>query len=207
MPEPKQTASEIRHSGSPTYEGHPWEKMPGESPTEFTYFRAYRDMPTNTRAVSRVAEAYDRTRQYIESLSAKNKWVFRVDQWEGYLSVLAVQEIAKTVRAHARRHRALATRLIEAAELATGKLLEQMQQEGTRVTVRGTVLLTTEAVKLHRMLLEANDAITRQEGESIATPQAADYSVRAANVISILRSVGALSVDDVTRKTEPALNA
>ena len=170
------------------YTGFPWERWEDEPPKAFGYFMRYRDMGSR-RTIKALAEEVSCTEWNLRVIAGEWGWGFRSDQWDAYLSQYAADVTKKKVKEHAERQFAVADKLLQAAEKAVVKLLQAMDNEYFKATVRSTTVIVTEAVKLHRLL--AGESTDLQEGRTSGAKFKPDED-RIRSVLEILRGVGAV---------------
>lgn len=151
---------ELRLVGSPEDRPDPWERQDGETPLDFLAFRVFRDLgPARSRG--RTAVQVERSIGAITTLARRWDWDARAAAWDDEEDRVFLAERRSAQRSAARRHQALADRMLTVVE---GKLNTMMLalndpegEGGVNIVPADLVRWAEAAVKIERLAIGAPD--------------------------------------------------
>lgn len=123
----------------------PWDRLPKETPRLFERFVRYRDMDPIERSLSAVAQHFGVSKQAMDQLSRKYKWVARVKAWQDHQDAF-VQRRQLNALAEMNARQMKLGRGMQA--VATRKLVELKNKDLTPLDV---ARLGVNGVKIERL--------------------------------------------------------
>lgn len=147
----------------------PWERMPGESTTMYSYFEAYKNMQPMERSSRAVAEKYRKNRGTIEGYCTKYNWVDRAAAWDDEQAKIARIEQQKEIAEMRKRHAKLAKDMLDKAQSAIDNMnpSEMKPQDISRIA--------EVASKLERLSMgDVGEVIEERDG-GVAEPAVTFY--------------------------------
>lgn len=102
---------------------HPWDRQPGETDHAWPTFVAYRDQPPGERSLAKLAQRFDKSRQFLGQWSSKWEWVARCHAYDAWRDRQARAAEAAAVKAMRERHIQMAMSFQGAAALALNKII------------------------------------------------------------------------------------
>lgn len=208
MAKRKKPAKQAQHQGPEQKQGFmPWERLAGEPAQHYEKFCAYRDMRyipaqtegerpkldiTKERSIRGLAASLGVTRQALEQLSARFRWVERCEAYDSYiLARLREKNEAEIIKMH-ETHAAIAGQMLKRA---LARLLTIPEDE---ITASDLVRLVDVGVKVE--CLSRGESTERREisGETtVHTTEKLDLSALTPDELRRLAAMGGEKDADV----------
>jgi len=148
----------------------PWDRIPGETATEYAKFCKFRDMNTTDktpkeRTIAKLAQELNFSYDRLRRISAKNKWMDRTAEYDSYLDSIIREKNEEEIVKMRKNHALIASQMIKKA---TQRLLTMAEDD---IAASDVVRLIDVGVKIERLSRGEATENTKISSEGTITHQ------------------------------------